>query len=216
LIQSVPHYLLLKKIYSYGIRGKLLNLIESYLTNRLVKVKINNCYSEQSTDGFINSGVPQGSILGPLIFLLYITDLSDVVENCILFLYADDNSLFIPVDPNVGSVEVGNLIQSDLNCLSHWSGTWKLDFQASKSKEIVFHSPRRHMGNHANLTLNNEVILRGSTHKHLGMHLDENFNFNEHLTRVIVKCNTMLNPMKALRTSVRSRHLETRAMRGVA
>jgi hypothetical protein len=83
-------------LYVYGIGGKLLELMESYLTNINFKVKVVWSFSDS---GFISSGVPQGSILSPLLFLLYINDLKDVVQNCVLYLYVDDSSLFYPVGP---------------------------------------------------------------------------------------------------------------------
>jgi hypothetical protein len=205
---SVPHFLLILKLRAYGIGGDLLELISSYLRNRWVKVKVNSTYSDDSPNGFINSGVPQGSILGPLLFLIYINDLSDVVHHCTLFLYADDSSLFCAVDPNEDLNITHNLIQNDLDNLAAWSRKWKLEFKASKCKEVVFHSVHRDIENYAPLNLNAEVIQRNTSHKHLGVILDECLSFNVHLTKVITRCNNMLNPLKALKTYVHSKHLE--------
>jgi hypothetical protein len=78
---AVPHFLLMHKLKSYGIRGNLLFLLDSYLQGHNIKVRVDL----------------QGSILGPLLFLIYINDLADIVENCLLYLYANDISLFLPV-----------------------------------------------------------------------------------------------------------------------
>jgi hypothetical protein len=86
-----------------------------YLCNRCVKIKVNDCYSDESPQGFIISGVPQGSILGPLLFLMYINDVSDEVQNCMLYLYADDCSIICQVDPHNNTDVANNFIQSDLN-----------------------------------------------------------------------------------------------------
>jgi hypothetical protein len=98
--------------------------------------------------------VPQGSILGPLLLLIYINDLKDEIQNCTLYLYADDWSLFLPVGYNETIPRLTHLIQSDLNRLERWSEKWKLKFKASKSKEVIFHSVSRTVRNFGNLTLN--------------------------------------------------------------
>ena len=69
---AIPHYLLLHQLRSYGLHNYIIKLILSYLSNRRLRAKVNDSVSGWSTSGYINSGVPQGSILGPLLFLLYI------------------------------------------------------------------------------------------------------------------------------------------------
>jgi hypothetical protein len=199
---AVPHYLLLKKLKCHGIQGNVLNLLQTYLQGRSIKTRVNNSLSEVSTDGLINCGVPQGSILGPLLFLIYINDLSDVIHNCHLYIYADDCSLFLPTTVS------NHLLQGDLERLSIWANDWKLNFKAEKSKEVIFHSARRVVPNFDPLFLANNIIPRGNSHKHLGLILDEKLTFQEHLTGVIVKCNSLLNPLKALKQTVQSKHLE--------
>jgi hypothetical protein len=97
---------------------RVLELMKSDLRNRCVKIKVNDCYSDESHQGFINSGVPQGSILGPLLFFMYINDVSDELQNCMLYLYADGCSIFCPVDPHNNQAVAHDLIQSDLNRLT--------------------------------------------------------------------------------------------------
>ena len=123
-------------------------------------------------------------------------------------MYADDCSLFLPVSSNDSSNASTIKIQNDLNRLASWSNRWKLFFKADKSKEVIFHSPRKVHANFQELYLDHAAIPRGPSHKHLGVILDNRLNFEEHLTHISVKCNSMLNPLKSLKRRVQSKHLE--------
>jgi hypothetical protein len=115
-----------------------LNLLKSYLRKRRLRARVNTTYSEWTELGMINSGVPQGSILGPLLFLLYINDLNEVVEHCRLYLYSDDCSLFIPVKHDEDVRISHDKIQQGLNNMAAWSKRWKLNSKANKSAEVIF------------------------------------------------------------------------------
>lgn len=205
---AIPHYLLIHKLRSYGFGPMLIELVHSYLQRRKLRVKVKNSLSQWSNIGDINSGVPQGSILGPLLFLLYINDLPDAVHNCSLFLYADDSSLFFPIPYEADVLVANDIISSDLNRMAAWSKSWKLNFKASKSSEVIFKSSRLPVRHHPTLKLNNETIPRVASHKHLGVILDCHLNFQAHIDKTILKCNNMLNPLKSLKMKLSSRHLE--------
>ena len=115
---SIPHYLLLHKLKSYGITGNIHKLIASYLTNRQVKVRINGTESRASDPNHINCGVPQGSILGPLLFLLYINDLPENISS-LTYLFADDTSIYSTIDPQNPYDSLVNL-QNDLYSINNW------------------------------------------------------------------------------------------------
>ena len=110
---SVPFNRLIYKLKSYGICGNVLNWVKNFLTNRKQRVVVNNKYSEWS---IVTSGVPQGTILGPLLFLIFINNISDKLD-CICRLYADDCIIYRPID---GAHDVVSL-QMDLNKLHEWS-----------------------------------------------------------------------------------------------
>ena len=123
---SLSHATLLEKLRLFGIGGSLLRLLSSYLTNRLQCVKLNNIISASLP---VTSGVPQGSILGPLLFLVFINDLHTQVSHSKTFLYADDLKLIH-----------NNLLemQNDILALSQWSQVNKLSFNAKKTQLISF------------------------------------------------------------------------------
>ena len=123
---SVSHATLLAKLRFFGIGGSLLSLLSSYLTNRVQCVKLNNIISASLP---VTSGVPQGSILGPLFFLVFINDLPTEVSHSKTFLYADDLELIH-----------NNLLemQNDILALSQWSNVNKLSFNAKKTQLISF------------------------------------------------------------------------------
>ena len=115
---SVPHERLLRKIESYGIGGNFLNWIKSFLRDRKQRVVLNGFKSSWSN---VVSGVPQGSVLGPLLFLLYVNDLPECIENCKVAMFADDLKLY--------STHVSNddKTQCDISNVEKWSSAWQLD-----------------------------------------------------------------------------------------
>ena len=118
---KVSHKVLLYKLESLGISGKLLNLFCSYLNDRHQRVVLNGQLSDWAP---ILAGVPQGSVLGPFFFLIYINDLLDNLNSLIKF-FADDTSLFSTVnDPNHSA----KVINNDLNKISEWACKWKILF----------------------------------------------------------------------------------------
>ena len=128
------HQGLIFKLKSIGVSDSLLSLIESFLRNRFQRVLLNGQTSEWLP---VKAGVPQGSILGPLFFLIYINDLSDDLVSTIK-LFADDTSLFSVVhDSNISANELNN----DLQKISEWAYKWKMSFNPDLNKqaqEVIF------------------------------------------------------------------------------
>ena len=118
---KVWHEGLIFKLKQNGINGNLLNLLENYLSNRKQRVVLNGIQSDWNP---ILSGVPQGSILGPLLFLIFINDLTDNIHSSIK-LYADDCSLFA----RVGNIETTHgQLMADLDTITKWANLWKMKF----------------------------------------------------------------------------------------
>ena len=122
---KVPHQRLILKLQNIGVKGKLLSWIESFLTNRMQSVKVNGIRSFWSS---VLSGVPQGSVLGPLLFILYVNDLPNCLTTCSCKIFADDTK----IASKVNSCDQADLLQEDLNRLYEWTRTWKMQFNGKK------------------------------------------------------------------------------------
>ena len=173
---TVWHEGLIFKLRQNGLNGGLLKLLESYLHNRQQRVVINGSYSEYLS---IESGVPQGSVLGPLLFLIYINDLEKNIKSNIKF-FADDTMLFSVVrDPAVSATELDH----DLDLICRWAHKWKMEFNPDATKqatEVIF-SCKRIKQHHPQLTFNNNAVAEVDDQKHLGLTLAKSLCFNKHI-----------------------------------
>ena len=122
---KVPHIRLLEKMRKHGIGGRLLGVIENWLRNRRQKVGIKGRGSSWIT---VCSGVPQGSVLGPLLFLIFMNDLEDEISSILKF--ADDTKIFRELKDNMDC----SRLQSDLDKLVSWSQKWQMEFNVKKCK----------------------------------------------------------------------------------
>ena len=180
---TVPHRRLCKKLAGYGIRGPILNWIITFLNGRKQLVKVNQA---RSTTNDVASGIPQGSVLGPLLFVLYINDLPDKVISSILF-FADDTKIFKEVDSILDSL----IIQKDIEELEKWSKDWLLQFHPDKCHVLT-------IGKFTNIkhahpyTLNENQLEHVFTEKDLGILIDAELNFEEHISKQVNKANSIL------------------------
>ena len=153
------------------------------------------------------AGAPQGSILGPLLFLVYINDLPNGLKSNVK-LFADDTSFFTVVkDKN----ESGNILNNDLQSISRWAYKWKMLFNPDPKKpaqEVLF-SRKNQIQNHAIISLNNIQVERSSHQKHLGLILDKKVNFKEHVNTAISKVNKGISVLKKLRHTLPRKSLIT-------
>ena len=177
---KVWHEGLLFKLKQNGVDGKFLILLQNYLSNRKQRVVINGTESDW---GDIESGVPQGSVLGPLLFLVYINDLEDGIKSSVKF-FADDTSLFSIVrDPIISADELNH----DLGLISQWAHQWKMSFNPDPTKqaEEVLFSYKHVSADHPPIYFNDIEVKRVSEHKHLGLILDSKLNFVKHINEKI-------------------------------
>ena len=153
------------------------------------------------------AGAPQGSILGPLLFIVYINDLPIELKSSTK-IFADDTSLFAIVkDKN----ESTSTLNNDLLLLSKWAYNWKMLFNSDISKpaqEVLF-SRKNKTQIHPTISFNNIQVERASHHKHLGILLDEKLNFKQHIHTTILKINKGIFLIKKLRHSLARKSLMT-------
>ena len=175
---KVWHDGLLFKLKNYGISGSLFAIIKNSLANRQQRVVLNR---KSSCWSCIIAGVPQGSLLGPLFFLIYINDLVDNISSEAK-LFADDTSLFTVVyDVDIAA----NKLNRDLEIISTWAYQWKMQYNPDKNKQAiqVIFSQKKDTPVHPPLFFNGSEVVIKAEHKHLGMILDSMLTFLSHQGR---------------------------------
>ena len=178
---TLDHDILLRKLDHYGVRGLPLQWLRSYLQNRSQFVSYN---SNDSSYLPIRCGVPQGSILGPLLFIIYINDLCNVSDVLKFFLFADDTNIFYS-DKSVERVE--SIINENLKLLAKWFQINKLSLNLSKTKFIVFKGKQNLQDINLNLKVNNSGIDRVRETTFLGVIIDENLTWQSHISHLECK-----------------------------
>ena len=182
---KVPHKRLTIKLESYGIVGNVLKWIQDFLTDRHQYVKMGSEISEKAE---VLSGIPQGSVLGPILFIIFINDLPDSVSStCKIF--ADDTKLY---NFSKNSVE----LQDDIDKLVKWSNTWQLFFNVDKCK--VLHYGKKNPKFNFTITVDNicASLEKCEEERDLGIIFDNKLNFDKHISQAIAKANKMLGIIK--------------------
>ena len=196
----VWHKGLLFKLKQAGINATLLQWLYNYLSDRQQRVLIPGGNSSWLP---VEAGVPQGSILGPLLFLIYINDI--VVDiNSSVRLFADDTSLYLIVD---NPAEAARCINSDLERMHQWAERWLVKFNAKKSEAILI-SRKTNRLIHPRLLMNNEPINEVSYHKHLGIFLSSDGTWHEHINNITSKAWSRINVMRKLKFLLDRKSLE--------
>ena len=177
---SVSHQILLSKLVNFGFDSIFFNLFNAYLTNRSQCVKINQSLSYRLP---VTSGVPQGGVLGPLLFIIFVNDIADDVTNSCFYLFADDLKIF--------STSSFSLVQEDINSLFNWCNLNGLHFQPSQCKAVNF-------GGHdsANFFLVSDYLPFNNQIEDMGFSVSSTLSWKAHLDSKLLNCNRIFNFLK--------------------
>lgn len=186
---TVSHKLLLQKLEHIGIKGSALKILTSYLTNRSQVVKIGDFQSDALP---ITCGVPQGSILGPLLFLIYINSIAKLKLHGHVTLYADDTCLFY-FGANIH--ELIRLAQEDLNILFDWFQKNLLTVNINKTCYIIFKAKNKHVPSHEHLTINNTPLEEKQCERYLGLRMDNYLTWKNQIEHIKNKLSSLIGSL---------------------
>lgn len=183
----VPHQRLLNKMENYGIKGPVRRWISNFLEGRQQRVLVDGSFSESAT---VDSGVPQGTVLGPLLFLIFINDLPEnIIHGTRVRLFADDCLVYRPIK----SIHDQILLQQDIDRLIQWSKSWGMKFNASKCNIM---SVKRGLGIQRFYHMDGHVLASTSTAKYLGVTFTSDLSWSTHIAEVAKRANQKLGFVK--------------------
>ena len=166
------------KLEHYGIRGSLLKWFETYLTDRKQFVFYNGVNSETLS---ISCGVPQGSVLGPLLFLLYINDLPNISDKLSFFLFADDTNMYYESND---LKEIEKTVNKELKKYSQWLHLNRLALNVGKTNSVIFRSTKRALKHNVVLIMNRKALEQKCYVKYLGVLMDEHLLWKPQISSV--------------------------------
>ena len=185
----VPHRRLLHKLERYGIDGPLLKWFESFLIGRSQRVVLRGSYSSWTQ---VKSSVPQGTILGPILFISYVNDISTGASSTVK-LYADDTKLYREIESIPDDTDV---LQSDLFRLTEWCKTWQLKFNPDKCETMRITHKQDTSKESYTLDPNGEVLKNVKSIKDLGITISYDLSWSDHIRDVVKKANRVLGVIK--------------------
>ena len=221
----VSHDILINKLYHLGVRGSTLQWFKSYLSNRMQCVEIDGFFSKQLP---LNISVMQGSVLGPLLFICFINDLTNSSDLLKILMFADDTCA---LDKDSDLEKLTTRCNQELQKIANWFMTNKISVKVSKCKFILFHKPRKKFNQDiCKISYNSNEIGNCNdpknifeltrvtcnnpdpnhhTYKYLGIHIDENLNFNSHVQHLRNKLNKSLFCLNRIKNTLDSKSLRT-------
>jgi hypothetical protein len=194
----VNHDILKRKLELYGITGSALTMMQSYLTDRKQKCQLGDVVSSER---HVTCGIPQGSILGPLLFLLYINDLPECLNQTTPRLFADDTNLSVAGE-SIEEVELA--MNNDLLCVNAWLLANKLNLNASKTEFILIGSSHRlkNLTKQPNIKIDQDKIKQVHHSRLLGVEIDEKLSWNKHVENVAKMATSGIGAIRRIRDFV--------------
>ena len=180
---TVDHQILLSKLHHYGVRGKFHELLSSYLSNRLQYTVINGVSSEHLK---VTCGVPQGSVLGPLFFNIFVNDIFKSSKRAKIILFADDTNIRYAAD-NLESLE--SIVNTDLCQIFKWFSANKLTVSLEKTNYMIITPPRSPYYDSFSIIQNKIQLTRVSSVRYLGVYIDKRLKWTDHISHIIEKIN---------------------------
>ena len=187
---TVDHNILLAKLKQYGIRGDTHRWFESYLSNRKQSVEYNNFKSDTKT---ITHGVPQGSIIGPLLFIIYMNDFSRSSDLLFSILFADDTSVFIEA---TNFENISKILNTELEKVNMWL---KLIINTKKTHYMMFHRTRIKHNTNIKILINNNIVDHINNTKFLGVIIDSKLNWVAHILYIKSKISKSIGILLKIR-----------------
>ena len=193
---TVNHNILLDKLYNLKITNTVLHWIKSYLTNRTQITQLNGQFSSNE---FVTTGVPQGSILGPMLFLCYINDISYVCRNTKMLLYADDTVMYTTISDNEHFLDMHSFKQ-DVGRMYEWCQKNRLSINVKKTK-AVFYPYSTTIANNVNqeIKINNQIIHYVNSYLYLGVDIDEHLTFKKYFSTLFQNVSHKLYLLRKVR-----------------
>ena len=196
---TVDHDILIGKCSRYGITGSALQLLQSYLTKRQQCVEFKDV---RSPTGIVNVGVPQGSILGPLLFLIYINDLPNICKKSKCLLYADDTALIFE---SSNASELQNSLNQELPAICQWLQENKLSLNTRKTVYQIYSNSNTPV--HIEVKLNGDLIQTAEKVKYLGMIIDPHLKWDYHIDHLAVTISRNIGIMNRAKFFLNENHL---------
>ena len=188
---TVNHTILLTKLNHYGIRGVVLDWLKSYLSQRKQFVNVNG---HNSLSLPVTCGVPQGSILGPLLFLLYVNDLPNTFCLLTFHLFADDTNIYFS-SKNLSHLEA--TLNHELRSVAEWMKCNRLALSISKTNFILFHSSKLKPNQSLRIKIDDELIKQVDSTKYLGITFDSNLTWKSHINELCLKLSKTVGILSA-------------------
>ena len=180
---TIEHEILLSKLEHYGIRGLANEWVKSYLSNRKQYVSISGYDSNLADVKFV---VPQGSVFGLLLFLIYINDLNQALKFCKVHHFADDTNL---IHFSKSVYRLNKYVNLDLKNLTYWLNANRISLNVKKTELVIFKHQRKKLDSPIKIKLNRKRLYPSKSIKYLGIKIDENLNWKQHIHDIAIKLN---------------------------